>query len=98
MYIVKAQKFAIKLVDAEAIIIKIIAKFEIIKLSNLPMMSFGFVKILDKFSGSCFKNPSTPDTINKENNEKIIKFKIKLKLPFLSSLSVFYISGKISKS
>ena len=50
-------------------------------------MSVGLVKILDKFSGSCFKKASTPVTINKANTEKIIKFNIKLKFPLLSSLS-----------
>ena len=39
-------KFVIKLVDAEAIIIKIRAKFVINKLSNFPIISVGFVKIL----------------------------------------------------
>ena len=78
-------KFTIKLVDAEAITIKIKTKFVINKLSNLPIISVGLVNILDKFSGFCFRNTSTPVTINKAKKEKIIKFNIKLKLPFLSS-------------
>ena len=35
--------------------IKIKTKFVISKLSSLPIMSVGFVNILDKFSGSCFR-------------------------------------------
>ena len=75
---------AIKLVDAEAIIIKINTKLVINKLSNLPIISVGFVSILDKFSGSCFRTVSAPITINKLNNEKIIKFNNKLKFPFFN--------------
>ena len=41
------------------------------------------------FQDSCFKNASTPATINKAKNEKIIKFKIKLKFPFFNSFSFF---------
>ena len=79
-------KFVIKLVDAEAIIIKIRAKFVINKLFNFPIISVGFVKILDKFSGSCFKYASTPETINKAKKEKNIKFNNKLKFPLFNSL------------
>ena len=79
-------KFVIKLVDAEAIIIKIRAKFVINKLSNFPIISVGLVKILDKFSGSCFKYASTPETINKAKKEKNIKFNNKLKFPLFNSL------------
>ena len=82
-------KFTIKFVDAEAIIIKIRAKIITNKLSNFPRISVGFVSVLLKFSKSCFKNASIPETINKAKNEKIIKFKIKLKFPFLSWLSSF---------
>ena len=82
-------KFAIKLVDAEAIIIKIKTKFVISKLSNFPIISEGFVSILFKFSGSCFKKASIPETINKAEKEKIIKFNIKLRFPLLSWLSFF---------
>ena len=42
------------------------------------------VSILDKFSEFCFKKASIPETINNAKKEKIIKFKIKLKFPFLS--------------
>ena len=61
-------KFAIKFVDADAIIINNKTKFIINKLSSFPMISVGFVRILDKFSGSCFKKASTPETINKAKN------------------------------
>ena len=47
-------KLATKLVDAEAIIIKIKTKFVINKLSNFPIISVGFVNIVAKFSGFCF--------------------------------------------
>ena len=66
----------------QAIITNIKAKFVISKLSILPIKSVGFVSILDKFSGSCFKKASKPATINKAKNEKITKLKIKLKFPF----------------
>ena len=77
-------KLTIKFVEAEAIIIKIKAKTTRNKLSNFPRISVGFVKILFKFSGSCFKKASMPETINSAKKEKINKFKIKLKFPFLS--------------
>ena len=64
-------------------------KFVRSKLSSLPIISVGFVSIIDKFSGSLFKKASTPVTINNEKKEKIIKFIIKHKLPFLSSSSFF---------
>ena len=80
-------KFAIKFVDADAMIINNKTKFIINKLSNLPIISVGFVSILDKFSGSCFKKASTPVTINKAKKEKIIKFSTKLKFPFFNSFS-----------
>ena len=79
-------KFAIKLVDAEAINIKIKAKFVMSKLSNFPIMSVGLVSILLRFSGSCFKKASVPVTINNVKNEKIIRLSIKLRFHFLSSL------------
>ena len=82
-------KLAIKLVDKDAIIIKIKAKFVISKLFKDPIISVGFVNILDRFSGFWFKKPSTPTTINNAKNENIIKFKIKLKLPFFNSVSSF---------
>ena len=77
-------KLAIKFVEADAIIIKHKAKIVINKSSNFPIISNGLVNILDKFSWSCFKKASTPETINKAKPEKIIKFKIKLKLPFFN--------------
>ena len=45
-------KLAIKLVDADAIMTKINTKIVINKLSNLPIISFGLVSILDRLSGS----------------------------------------------
>ena len=90
-------KFVIKFVDADAITIKIKTKFVINRLSILPIISVGLVKILDKFSGSSFKKISTPVTINKAKNEKIIKFKIKLKFPFFISFSFFTYLAKSPK-
>ena len=80
-------KFAIKFVDAEAMIIKIKAKETKRILSNLPIISVGLVKIISTFCWFKFWNASAPVTINNEKNEKIIRFKIKLKLPFLNSCS-----------
>ena len=77
-------KLVIKLVDVEAIIIKIKTKLVISRLSNLPIISVGFVNIVAKFSGFSFKKISTPVTINKAKKEKIIKFNTILKLPFLN--------------
>ena len=82
-------KLAIKLVDKDAIIIKIKAKFVISKLFKDPIISVGFVNILERFSGFWFKKPSTPTTINNAKNENMIKFKIKLKLPFFISTFSF---------
>ena len=82
-------KFAIKFVEAEAMTIKIKTKFVMSKLSNDPIISVGFVSILDKFSKFCFKKLSTPITIKRAKKENIIKFNIKLKLPFFSSVSFF---------
>ena len=82
-------KLAIKLVDAEATIIKINARLVISKLSNFPIISVGFVSTLDKFSGFLFKKVSAPETINSAIKEKIIKFNIKDRFPFLSSLLLF---------
>ena len=45
-------KLAIKLVEADAIIIKIKAKLVKSKLSNFPIMSVGFVNIFERFSES----------------------------------------------
>ena len=36
-----------------------------------PIMSVGFVKILDRPSGFCFKKASVPITMNKAKNENI---------------------------
>ena len=47
------------------------------------------MNILVRFSESSFKKASIPDTINKAKNENIIKFSIKLKFPFFSSLLSF---------
>ena len=80
-------KFAIKFVDIEAIKIKTKTKLEISKLFSFPIISDGFVRILDMFSESNFKNASAPVTMNKVKKEKIIKFKIKLKFPFFNSFS-----------
>ena len=62
---------ATKLVDAEEIIIKIRAKIVISRLSNDPIISVGFVRILDKLSGFCFKKASAPVTTNKLKKENI---------------------------
>ena len=56
--------------DAEAIIISIKTKLTINKLSTFPIMSVGLVKILDKFSLSCFRNPSKPVTINNAKKKR----------------------------
>ena len=53
-------KLAIKLVEADAIIINIRTRLVINKLSNFPMISEGFVNIVAKFAGSCFKKASAP--------------------------------------
>ena len=66
-------RLAIKFVEADAIIIKIKAKIVISKLSNLPIISVGFVKILPMLSGFWFKNTSTPATINTEKIDYIIE-------------------------
>ena len=42
------------------------------KLSNFPIISDGFVNMVAKFSGFCFRKTSTPATINTVKNEKII--------------------------
>ena len=88
---------AIKLVDAEEIIIKKIASTVISVLSNLPTISVGLVKIEFKSRNLKFKNTSEPITINTEKKEKIIRFAIKLKLPFLSSVSFFTYREKSPK-
>ena len=69
--------------------IKIKTKLVTSKLLKDPIISVGFVSILDKFSGFLFKNASTPITIKRAKKEKIIKFKTKLKFPFFNSLSFF---------
>ena len=71
------------------LIIKIKAKFVINKLSNFPIISVGFVKILINFQDLVLKKHLTPETINKAKKEKIIKFNIKLKFPFFNSFSFF---------
>ena len=82
-------KLIIKFVDADAMIIKIKARATRNRLSSLPIISFGFVSILERFSGFSFRKVSEPETINRAKNEKIIKLNNKLKFPFLSSLSSF---------
>ena len=62
-------KFVIKLVEADAIIIKINAKLVSSKLFNFPIISVGFVRILDKFCASSFKKASKPTTINNEKTK-----------------------------
>ena len=80
-------KLAIKFVEADAIIIKIKTKLVNNKLFSLPIMSVGFVSIFSIFSGLCFKKASAPMTIKSAKKEKIIKFNIKVKFPFLSWFS-----------
>ena len=78
-------KLAIKFVEAEAIITNNNARLTIRRLSKVPIISVGFVSILGIFCEPCFKIASKPATINRARKEKIIKFKIKLRFPFLSS-------------
>ena len=59
------------------------------KLSNLPIISVGLVNIRSILSKFLFKIMSTPKTIKTENKEKIIKFKIRVKLPIFNSFSFF---------
>ena len=58
-------------------------------LSNFPIISVGFVKILSISKNLWFKKTSDPTTIKTAKNEKIIKFNIKLKFPFFNSFSFF---------
>ena len=62
------------MVEADAIIIKIKARIVTNKLFSLPIISVGFVNILERFSGFSLKYASIPDTINKAKNENINKF------------------------
>ena len=81
-------KFAIKLVDAEATIIKNKTVIVICKLLNLPIISVGFVNILSISLNCCYKKTSDPETIktaNKENNKRLIN---KLKFPNFNSFSL----------
>jgi hypothetical protein len=66
-------------------------------LSNLPTISVGLVKIELKSRNLKFKNTSDPITIKTEKKEKIIKLISKLKLPFLSSLSLLTYREKSPK-
>ena len=77
-------KFATKLVEPDARIMNIKAITVICKLSNLPIISVGFVNILSIASGPCFKKISDPTTIKSAKKEKIIKLKIKPKFPFFN--------------
>ena len=68
-------KLAIKLVDAEAIIIKNKATTVSSKLLYLPIISVGFVKILSISSNFWFKKTSAPETMKTANTEnKIIAY------------------------
>ena len=77
------------MVDAVATIIKKRVTTVICKLSNFPIISVGFVKILSMSVNFWFKKISEPKTIKTAKNEKIIKFKIRLKLPLFKSFSFF---------
>ena len=77
-------KFETKLVDTDATIIKSKAIIVIVKLSNFPIISFGLVKIEFRSKNFKLRKTSDPITIKTEKKEKIIKFKIKDKFPFLS--------------
>ena len=79
-------KFAIKLVDADAIIIKNKTITVTCKLSNLPIMSVGLVNIFSISLNCCFKKISDPVTINTANIENIIRFTNKHKFPFFNSI------------
>ena len=93
----EGMKLAIKLVEKEAIIMKIKAKIVISKLLKDPIISVGFVNILERLSGFSFKKPFDPTTINKAKNENINKFKTKLILPFFNSFSSFTYREKSPK-
>ena len=75
--------------DIEATIIKKRITTVICKVSNLPIISVGLVKILSKSSNFKFKNASEPMTIKTEKNENIIRFKSKLRFPFSKFFSSF---------
>ena len=75
--------------DIEATIIKKRTTTVICKVSNLPIISVGLVKILSKSSNFKFKNASEPMTIKTEKNENIIRFKSKLRFPFFKFFSSF---------
>ena len=81
-------KFETKLVEIEATIIKMKAVIVMAKLSNLPIISLGLVKIEFKSKNFKLRKTSDPITIKTEKKEKIIKLNIKLKFPFLSSFSL----------
>ena len=90
-------KFATKLVEIDAIIIKNNTTTVICKFSNLPMISVGFVNILSKSSNLRFKNASEPTTIKNAKNENINKFNNKLRLPFFKFCSSFTYLAKSPK-
>ena len=71
-------KFATKLVEIEATIIKKSTTTVICKLSNLPIISVGLVNIWLISSNFWFKNISEPTTIKTAAKEKTTKFTIKL--------------------
>ena len=66
-------------------------------LSNLPIISVGFVSILSKSENFWFKKISDPATIKTEKNENIIKFNIKVKFPLFKSFSFFIYLEKSPK-
>ena len=66
-------------------------------LSIFPIISVGFVKILSMLKEFLYKIISDPVTNNTEKNEKIIKFKNKLKLPLFSSFSLLTYREKSPK-
>ena len=85
----EGMQLAIKFVDADATTINI--KTTIVRnvLFNLPIISFGFVKMLS--SGILFlaKIISEPITMNIEKKEIRTKFKINDKLPLYNSFLFF---------
>ena len=77
---------AIKLVEQDATIIKIITTVDKKVLSSFPIISFGLVSKLSTSIKFLDRTISDPKTINTANTENNIKFIIKLKLPFINWL------------
>ena len=65
-------KFATKFVDADPKIINIKAITVMVVLSNLPIISVGFVKILTIALASSFRKISEPIVMNTAKKENII--------------------------